>query len=69
MKAGQAKLRADLVEASWVWIRIDPAAKKVFLRLLANTSEPNKAIAAIARRLAIHLWKMLCDEQLYRKTA
>ena len=67
MKAGQVKLRADLVEASWVWIRIDPAAKKVFLRLLANTSEPNKAITAMARRLAIHLWKMLCDEQLYRK--
>ncbi len=69
MKAGQANLRADLVEAAWVWIRFDPAAKKVFLRLLANTSEPNKAIAAVARRLAIHLWKMLCDEQPYRKTA
>lgn len=69
MKAGQAELRADLVEASWVWIRFDPAAKKVFLRLLANTSEPNKAIAAMARRLAIHLWKMLCDEKPYRKAS
>lgn len=69
MKAGQIKLRANLVEASWAWIRRDPAAKETFRRLLANTGEPNKAIAAMARRLAVHLWKMLCDDQLYRKAA
>ena len=69
MKAGQIKLRANLVEAAWAWVRVDPHAKETFRRLLANTGEPNKAIAAMARRLAIHLWKMLCDEQPYRKTA
>jgi len=69
MKAGQIKLRACLVEAAWAWIRQDPDAKEIFRRLLRNTGEPNKAIAAMARRLAIHLWKMLCDEQAYRKAA
>jgi len=69
MKAGQIKLRANLVESAWSWIRVDPAAKKTFRRLLSNTGEPNKAIAAMARRLAVHLWKMLCSNQLYRKAA
>ena len=69
MKAGQIKLRACLVEAAWAWIREDPAAREIFRRLLRNTGEPNKAIAAMARRLAIHLWKMLRDEQVYRKSA
>jgi transposase len=69
MKQGQIKLRANLVEAAWIWIRLDPAAKETFKRLLSNTGEPNKAIAAMARRLAVHLWKMLCDDKLYRTAA
>jgi transposase len=69
MKAGQIKLRATLVEAAWAWVRVDPDAKETFRRLLSNTGEPNKAIAAMARRLAIHLWKMLCDDKFYCKAA
>jgi transposase len=69
MKAGQINLRKNLIEAAWTWTRIDPDAKETFKRLLANTGEKNKAIVGMARRLAIHLWKMLCDEQPYRKAA
>ena len=69
MKAGHIKLRSTLIEATWVWIGIDPAAKETFQRLLTNTGEPNKAITAMARRLAVHLWKMLTDSKLYRKAA
>jgi transposase len=69
MKQGQIKLRANLVESAWSWIRVDPVAKETFRRLLSNTGEPNKAIAAMARRLAVHLWKMLCDDEFYRKAA
>lgn len=69
MKAGQIKLRATLTEAAWAWVRVDPGAKETFRRLLSNTGEPNKAIAAMARRLAIHLWKMLCDDKFYCKAA
>lgn len=67
MKAGQIKLRACLIEAAWAWLRVDPTAKETFRRLLSNTGEPNKAITAMARRLAVHLWKMLSDGKLYRK--
>jgi transposase len=69
MKAGQINLRKNLIEAAWAWIRIDPDAKETFKRILANTGEKNKAIVGMARRLAIHLWKMMCDEQPYRKAA
>ncbi len=69
MKAGQVKLRSTLVEAAWAWVRVDPGAKETFRRLLGNTGEPNKAISAMARRLAIHLWKMLCDDKIYCKAA
>jgi len=69
MKAGQIALRANLVESAWAWVRVDPAAKETFKRLLSNTGEPNKAITAMARRLAVHLWKMLCDDKMYQKAA
>jgi transposase len=69
MKAGQIALRANLLESAWAWVRVDPAAKETFNRLLSNTGEPNKAITAMARRLAVHLWKMLCDDKMYQKAA
>jgi transposase len=69
MKAGQIALRANLVESAWAWVRVDPAAKETFNRLLSNTGEPNKAITAMARRLAVHLWKMLCDDKMYQKAS
>jgi transposase len=65
----RATLRANLIEASWAWIRKDSHAKSVFMRLLRNTGESKKAIVAMARRLAIHLWKMLCTQENYRPTA
>ncbi|AQQ70990.1 Transposase [Limihaloglobus sulfuriphilus] len=62
-------LRANLVEASWAWIRKDNCAREVFIRILHNTGNDKKAIVAMARRLAIHLWKMLCSQQYYKKAA
>ena len=65
----RATLRANLIEASWAWIRKDGHAKSVFMRLLRNTGESKKAIVAMARRLAIHLWKMLCNQESYKAAA
>jgi transposase len=45
----------------------DPHAYRVFRRILHNTGEKNKAITAMARRLAVNLWKMACDNEPYRK--
>ena len=40
-------------------------AGKTFNRLVHNTGHPNKAITAVARKLAIHLWKMACLNEPY----
>jgi transposase len=68
-KAGRKSLRSKLIEASWIWIRKDPHARKTYHRLYHNTGQPNKAITALARRLAIHLWRMLCTHQYFKPTA
>jgi transposase len=65
----RATLRANLIESSWAWIRKDEYAKATFIRLLRNTGEAKKAIVAMARRLAIHLWKMLCKQEVFRVAA
>jgi len=68
-KTGRPQLRSTLIQAAWVWIARDPQARQVYLRIVRNTGQKNKAITAMARRLAIHLWKMLCNNEPYRKTA
>lgn len=68
-KTGRPELRSNLIEAAWIWIRKDPGAYKIFMRILHNTGEKNKAITAMARRLAIHLWRMICENRPYRYEA
>jgi len=64
-KTGRPQLRSNLVEASWIWIRKDAHAYKTYTRILRNTGHSNKAITAMARKLAIHLWRMSCDNRPY----
>ena len=66
-KTGRPQLRSTLIQAAWVWIIKDQQAKQVYIRIAGNTGQKNKAIIAMARRLAIHLWKMLCNNEPYRK--
>lgn len=68
-KTGRPQLRSNLIEASWIWIRKDAYAYKTYIRLLHNTGHGNKAITAMARRLAIHLWRMSCDNRPYIQPA
>lgn len=68
-KTGRPQLRSNLIEASWIWIRKDAYAYKTYTRLLHNTGHSNKAITAMARRLAIHLWRMSCDNRPYIQPA
>lgn len=55
---GQKRLRSLLVEAAWIWKAKVPKAGELYGKLLARTGVPQKAIAAVARRLAIHLWRL-----------
>lgn len=68
-KTGRPQLRSNLIQDSWIWIIRDPRAYITFLRILHNTGNKNKAITAMARRLAIHLWKMICDNKPYINAA
>lgn len=66
MKCGNARLRTALVEAAWRWVARDPWAKDCFARLVRNTAEKKKAIAAMARRLGIVLWRISVTGEPYR---
>ena len=68
-KTGRPQLRSNLIQGAWKWIAMDSNAYKTFLRILHNTGEKNKAITAMARRLAIHLWKMSCDLKPFNPAA
>jgi transposase len=68
-RTGRGPLRALLVQAAWIWIRFDPAARAVFARLTSNTGSVQKAIVGLARRLAIRLWRMLVTGECYRAAA
>ena len=62
-KSGREELRGLLIEAAWRWIARDPKARDVFYRMARNTGSSQKAIVAMARRLAIALWERLLQAQ------
>lgn len=63
--AGRKGLRRMLVQAAWIWIRVDPWAKEKYKHLVSNTGEPNKAIVGMARRMAAGLWCMITRKEEY----
>jgi len=65
LKTGRPQLRCSLVQGAWLWIRKDPNAYNTFCRLIHNTGHKNKAITAMARKLAIHLWMMARENKPY----
>ena len=69
MKTGQGTLRALLVQAAWRWVAKDERAAAVFERIARNTGKKQKAIVAMARRMAVNLWCMLVRGEDYRRSA
>lgn len=64
-KAGNARVRTVLVEAAWQWVRRDPGARRLYRHLVANTASRQKAVVAMARRLAVLLWGILVTGEVY----
>jgi transposase len=62
-KQGNRRVRALLIEMSWLWLRYQPdsAISKWFRTQGSGTSKRGKriAIVAVARRLTIALWRYL----------
>jgi transposase len=69
LKSGNARLRTVLIEAAWRWVAGDEAAKSKYRRLVASTGNGKKAIVAMARRLAILLWRLSLSGEPYRAAA
>jgi transposase len=65
LKTGRPQLRCALIQGAWIWIQKDRDAYKTFCRLIHNTGHKNKAITAMARKLAIHLWMMARENKPY----
>lgn len=63
---GQKRLRSLLVEAAWCWCRKDEQAGAKYRRLLGKTSMPQKAIVAVARDLAVMLWRLSIEQRSYQ---
>ena len=67
-KASNGRLRSNLLQAAWSWVRTDIEAKKCFYRICDNCGGvKQKAIVAMARKLAGHLWAMLMSDKPYDK--
>ena len=64
-EVGQGALRSLLVEAAWRWRRGDAYARMIFERYLANTAMKQKAIVALAHKLATILWRIASGELPY----
>ncbi len=66
MKCGNTRLRKILIEAAWRWVAKDPWAGETYGRMARNTGDKKKAIAALARRLGIILWRISVTGEPYR---
>lgn len=65
-KSANSRLRSNLIQAAWRWVAIDIEARKCYYRICRNCGDvKQKAITAMARKLAGHLWAMLMKNQPY----
>jgi transposase len=64
---GQTKLRSLLVEAAWMWRAKDDYARNLYNRFLSRMGIAQKAISALARKLAIILWRLCIEKRPYRQ--
>jgi len=62
---GQTKLRSLLVEAAWIWQARDKYAHDLYNRFLKRMGIAQKAITAVARKLAIILWRLCVEQRPY----
>lgn len=62
---GKSLVRKLLIEAAWQWRARDAWAFDRYRRYLSNTGSPQKAITALARKLAIVLWSIAKNDEPY----
>ncbi|MGA2333244.1 MAG: hypothetical protein ABSG75_15950 [Syntrophales bacterium] len=50
-----------MIEAAWMWRQYDPYARDLYNRFLGRMGIAQKAIAAVARKLAVILWRLYVE--------
>ena len=65
-KQGRRELRAALVEAAWVTVRVDLVWRQQFEQLEQRIGR-RKAIVAIARKLLVVIWHLLYHRRVDRQ--
>ncbi len=63
---GQTRLGSLLIEAAWIWRQYDPYARNLYNHFLSRMGIAQKAIAAVARKLAVILWRLYVERRQYR---
>jgi hypothetical protein len=58
-----------LIEAAWMWQHRDEYARNLYHRFLGRMGIAQKAIAAVARKLAVILWRLYVERRPYRTVA
>jgi transposase len=65
MPSGQSTLRSLLIEASWKLCSKEAWAKRLYNQVLHRSGMLQKAIVAVAHKLAIVLWRLLVENRSY----
>lgn len=64
--SGQGQLRSKLVEAALILKTKEVWARNFYNRVLYHSGKTQKAIIALARKLAIILWRLLLEDRPYQ---
>jgi len=64
-KQGQGFYRHWFVEGAWVAIKYDAALMDKFQRVWRHSGSKQKAIVAVARKMAVRMWSLLCRNEMY----
>lgn len=62
---GQEALRSLLMESAWILRSKEPWAAALYNRILHRCGKAQKAITALARKLAIILWRLWLEDRAY----
>ena len=63
---GQRYLRSILVESAWRLIGVEPGYRNFYNRIRNKTGLAQKAIAAVARKLLVLIWRIAIERRPYR---
>ena len=57
------------MESAWKVVSCEPSIARKYGRIAKNTANGNKAIVAVARHLAVVMWRMLVTKERFRSAA